>query len=279
MKSSSDIQPDFFTFFSSIQKSKTTFKSSPNYHVFETPVPLLCVRIDIISTNFYFLSNSFCCLSISLLLCYYICWLQLFLFFFYPLHLVICSQIFFILLIVCSWLPFFIFKYLSPLFPSYHLIFFPFPFFFLIFQFSPLIPFTVPINPLPYLISPSPFYLFSCLEPFPTFPFHLLLFIFLRLFNMHYKKDKKGGMVEKNTDWWKRIHNDGKEYRMMEKNTEWWKRIQNDGKEYRMMEKNTEWWKRIQNDGKQYRMMENNTEWWKRIQNDGKEYRMMEKNT
>jgi len=38
---------------------------------------------------------------------------------------------------------------------------------------------------------------------------------------------------------------------MLEKNTERWKRIQNDGKEYRMMEKNTEWWKRIQNDGKE----------------------------
>ena len=55
---------------------------------------------------------------------------------------------------------------------------------------------------------------------------------------------------------------------MMEKNTEWWKRIQNDGKkEYRIMEKNTEWWKRIQNDGKEYKI------------NDGKEYKMMIKNT
>ena len=129
MKSSSDIQPDFFTFFSSIQKSKTTFKSSPNYHVFETPVPLLCVRIDIISTNFYFLSNSFCCLSISLLLCYYICWLQLFLFFFYPLLLVICSLIFFILLIVCSWLPFLfsnIFHPFSPLTISFSFLFLSF---------------------------------------------------------------------------------------------------------------------------------------------------------
>ena len=53
-----------------------------------------------------------------------------------------------------------------------------------------------------------------------------------------------------------------KEYRIMEKNTEWWKRIQNDGKEYKI------------NDGKEYKMMVKNTgskikitKCWKRLEN------------